>query len=241
MYAFLLTALLGFGVYPNVAGDVHSYGNRFDVPGSGFPAVQLVHRELYRSTSPVPKNYTVVFSHISDKSEFEYAEIRVDNVSLPRGTKCALEIIKVDINLCTYNILKNPSFGELKMDQDGRTLNATITIPNAVNVVVTFTKRREGMKMFPDFESIFLEDQQRNRGPPRSFTIVNVQDVSSNSSKPSAALRHTAIGQRQPADGLLHFGSHNVTMQSRFASRLLEYVASDGQAITYVGLTFDVS
>lgn len=77
------------------------------------------------------------------------------------------------------------------------------------------------------------------RKVPQSFTIVNVQ---------SAAIRpanrtfwHNSIGRRQPTDRLIHFSSQNVTKRSNFASDLFEFAGGEGQAITYVQFTFDVS
>lgn len=128
------------------------------------------------------------------------------------------------------------------MDIDQRTVDATISIPNGVNVTVAITMTGFGSEMLKVLQtSDFLREilYEGQSAFPQSFTVVHVQNAYANITK--SPVRHSSVGKRQAGDLLIYFCSKNVTNLSHFASKLFEFVGTEGDAITYVGFTFNVS
>lgn len=90
------------------------------------------------------------------------------------------------------------------------------------------------------FNELMFKDQP---AAPQSFTVVHVQRAAENESvSKSPSFPHNSVGQRQPLDRVIYFASRNVTNElGNFASELFEFEGSEGQIITSVGFTFDVS
>lgn len=127
----------------------------------------------------------------------------------------------------------------MEFNDENHVFNASITIPNAVNVVVTLTLNGYDLRFMQNTDSGTWKMLYNNRPQfAQSFTIVNVQG---GKPKPTPSVWHNAVGQRQPDDRLIHFASQNVTMQSNFAANLFEFVGGAGQAISCVRFTFDVN